>query len=367
LSSSPERRSYIDWARGLAVLIMIEAHTLDAWTRAADRHTVAFRNLTILGGFAAPLFLWLAGVALALAADRTAKRTTRADAVRAGVRRGIEVFFLAFLFRLQAFVLSPGGPPLRLLRVDILNVMGPSLAAAALLWGLAGSRRGAALLPAAAAVLMAMATPLVRTAAWVESLPSIVQWYIRPAGDQTTFTLFPWAGFVFAGAAIGALLARSATAQAETRTIAALAGAGAALTGLGFYTASLPSIYVHASFWTSSPTFFAIRTGVMTVALCVLFAGRGIAELWPAPFHALERLGRHSLFVYWIHVELVYGYATWLIHGRLPIGATVAGYAAFSLLIYAAVVLWERLSRRKRGDKPNPLHLWYLEGLVKNR
>jgi len=346
---------------------MIEAHTLDAWTRAADRHTVALRNLTILGGFAAPLFLWLAGVALAFAADRTARRTTRADAVRAGVRRGVEIFLLAFLFRFQAFVLSPGGPALRMLRVDILNVMGPSLVAAALLWGVAESARGAALLSAAAALLIAMATPLVRTARWFDSLPAVVEWYIRPAGEQTTFTLFPWAGFVFGGVAVGVLIARTATAQAERRTIAALAVAGAALTGIGFYTASLPSIYSVASFWTSSPTYFAIRIGVITLALCVLFAGRGLSRVWPAPFQVLERLGRHSLFVYWIHVELVYGYATWLIHGRLPVAATAAAYAAFCVLIYAAVAAWERLSRRSRGEKPNPLHLWYLEGLVKNR
>jgi uncharacterized membrane protein len=367
LSSSPERRSYIDWARGLAVLIMIEAHTLDAWTRAADRHSVAFRNLTILGGFAAPLFLWLAGVALALAADRTAKRTTRGDAVRTAVRRGIEIFFLAFLFRLQAFVLSPGGPALRLLRVDILNVMGPALVAAALLWGFAASPRSSALLSAAAASLIAMATPIVRTAGWVDSLPGIVQWYIRPAGDQTTFTLFPWAGFVFAGVAAGVLIARSATPRTEMRTMAAFGAAGAVLMGIGYYTASLPSIYSQASFWTSSPTYFAIRIGVMLVALCLLFAWRGLSAVWPAAFQVLERLGRHSLFVYWIHVELVYGYATWLIHGRLPLPATVAAYMAFCTLIYAAVAAWERLSRRRRGDKPNPLHLWYLEGLVKNR
>jgi uncharacterized membrane protein len=367
LSSSPERRSYIDWARGLAVLIMIEAHTLDAWTRAADRHTVAFRNLTILGGFAAPLFLWLAGVALAFAADRTAKRTTRGEAVRAGVRRGVEIFLLAFVFRLQAFVVSPGGPALRMLRVDILNVMGPALVVAALLWGLGARARGAALMSAAAAVLTAMAAPIVRTAAWVDSLPAVVQWYIRPAGEQTTFTLFPWAGFVFAGVAAGLLLARNATLQAERYTVTALAVAGAALTGAGFYTASLPSIYAGASFWTSSPTYFAIRVGVMTLALCVLFAGRGLSRLWAAPFQVLERLGRHSLFVYWIHVELVYGYATWLIHGRLPLAAVAAAYAGFCMLIYAAVNGWERLSRRRRGEKPNSLHLWYLEGLVKNR
>ena len=32
---------YIDWARGIAVLLMIEAHTTDAWTRAADKKSVA--------------------------------------------------------------------------------------------------------------------------------------------------------------------------------------------------------------------------------------------------------------------------------------------------------------------------------------
>src|SRR5262245_40168298 len=120
------RRIYIDWARGIAVLVMIGAHTLDAWTRAADRGTQAYAWLTILGGFAAPLCLWLAGVGVALSAARTIviTRGTRAAAVEAICRRGIEIFLLAFLFRLQAFVISPGSPPVMLFRVDILNVMG---------------------------------------------------------------------------------------------------------------------------------------------------------------------------------------------------------------------------------------------------
>src|SRR5262249_36933105 len=55
------RRTYIDWARGIAVLLMIEAHTTDAWTRMASKATAGFRYETLLGGFAAPAFLWLAG------------------------------------------------------------------------------------------------------------------------------------------------------------------------------------------------------------------------------------------------------------------------------------------------------------------
>jgi uncharacterized membrane protein len=133
------RRLYIDWARGLAVLLMIEAHTVDAWTRAADRESIGFRNATILGGFAAPLFLWLAGLAVVLSAARTASRGGRAAAVDAVCRRGLEIFILAFLFRIQAFIISPGGPALAIFRVDILNIMGPAIVAAGLVWAAAAN------------------------------------------------------------------------------------------------------------------------------------------------------------------------------------------------------------------------------------
>src|SRR5207302_10790607 len=121
MESRVMRRRYVDWARALAMIVMIEAHTVDAWTRNADRATIGFRNARIVGGFAAPLFLWLAGVALVMAATSVARRKGHAAAVEAVCRRGLEIFILAFLFRLQAFVLSPGSQPLTLFRVDILN------------------------------------------------------------------------------------------------------------------------------------------------------------------------------------------------------------------------------------------------------
>ena len=206
-ASPLSRRPYVDWARGLAVLIMIEAHTLDAWTRPADRSTYWFQRLTMLGGFAAPLFLWLAGLSLVLAAGRTYGRSgSRATATNAVVRRGTEIFILAFLFRLQAFVVSPGSWPITIFRVDILNIMGPAIACAGLVWGASRGSKSAATSCAVLAIGIAMLTPMVRTAHWVDVFPLWVQWHIRPFGDHTTFTFFPWSGFVFAGAAVGSLL-----------------------------------------------------------------------------------------------------------------------------------------------------------------
>jgi uncharacterized membrane protein len=368
-NSGVSRRVYIDWARGIAVLVMIWAHTMDAWTRAADRHGVAYRDAAILGGFAAPLFLWLAGLAVVLAATRAAERpdpaaaparrsSGRARGVEVACRRGLEIFILAFLFRLQGFIITPGGSPVTLFRVDVLNIMGPAMVGVGLLWGAGRTAAARVVSCAVAAAAIGMLTPIVRTSSLVGGLPIWLQWYMRPAGDLTIFTLFPWAGFVFAGGAVGALLAATRDERAERRLHLILGAFGAGLIAFGFYMAGRPSIYRVSSFWTSSPTWFAIRVGVLMVAMSAVFALslfrhedtksrnpnrflRVFVFSWQAP---LARLGRSSLFIYWIHVELVYGYTTWLIRGRLPFWGVVAAFAAFCAAMYAAIVLRDRLA-----------------------
>jgi len=52
------------------VLIMIEAHTLDAWTRIDERGHGAYGWAMVIGGFGAPTFLFLAGLAIALSRDK---------------------------------------------------------------------------------------------------------------------------------------------------------------------------------------------------------------------------------------------------------------------------------------------------------
>src|SRR5262249_17771908 len=207
---------------------------------------------------------------------------------------------------------------------------------AALLWPIAGGARGRAAMYAIAAAVVALATPIVRASPAVDLLPMWLQWYLRPAADFTAFTLLPWAGFVFAGAASGTLIA-DATPAVERRLHAGFAVAAAALIALGFLAAARPTIYsVPSSFWTSSPTWFAIRVGVLMLTLSAL------TRLPIGAGSPIVRLGRASLFVYWIHVELVYGYASWLWRQRLPVWACLVACAAFSVLMFGAVALRDR-------------------------
>ena len=358
MSSSPSaRREYLDWARGIAVLLMIEAHTSDAWTKLTVRRTPAFRDANILGGFAAPLFLWLAGLAIVLSATRTFERTgSRREAVENACRRGLEIFILAFLFRLQGFIITPGGYLVTLFRVDVLNIMGPSMVLVALIWGLTRTTRSRVIAYGVAASAIAMLTPIVRASPMVGGLPIWVQWYMRPAGDLTIFTIFPWAGFVFTGGAAGALIAAARDDHAERRILAGVGVAGAAIVALGFYLAAQPSIYRVSSFWTSSPTWFAIRTGILMIALSAIFAIQATIRpgspvfSWMRP---LAVLGRSSLFVYWIHVELVYGYASWPWRLRLPLWGTAIAFVLFSALMYGAIAMRDQVMRNWRAPRPS--------------
>lgn len=333
---------------------MIEAHVLDAWTLRSERGTLAFGYLNILGGFAAPLFLWLAGLSLVLAAEHRCARTgNRGAAAGTVMRRGLEILALAYLFRLQAFIVSPGNPLVSLLRVDILNIMGPSMVAAALLWRVAPGARSAAAVLGAFAAAIAMVAPLARTMTWLGVLPPFLQWYISPSGNHSTFTLFPWSGFVFAGAAFGALLAM-ADRPGEGRALGRLALAGGVLVAGSYYASMRPSIYPASSFWTTSPTYFGLRVGLLMVVLAGLFALTPLEVRARRLFGVLARFGRHSLFVYWIHVELVYGYATVLVHHRLPLWFNAVAYIIFVGAMYWSIDLRDKVVALWRASPPRP-------------
>ncbi len=217
MSDASQRRGYLDWMRGLAVLIMIEAHTLDSWTRVDAREVPAFRWLMIVAGFGAPLFLFLAGVTVALSAGSKLRRTGDVStASTAVVRRGLWVFVLAFLFRVQSWVLGMGSPK-SLLKVDILNIMGPSIAAAAALWGAFRTPRARVVAFAATTLAIGLLTPIVRVTPLLDPLPDPLEAYIRPIRGLTSFCIFPWAGFLFAGGLAGVLLDGVRDRDVETR------------------------------------------------------------------------------------------------------------------------------------------------------
>lgn len=360
-SESRPRRGYLDWMRGLAVLIMIEAHMIDSWTRMGDREASGFSWAMTLGGFGAPLFLFLAGVSVALSASSKFRRYGDANvAARAVVRRGLEIFLLALVFRVQAWVLGWGSPK-TLLKVDILNIMGPSIMAAAALWGLAGRLRPARAgsqwqryaLFAAAMLAMTLLTPIVRATSLFDAVPDPIEAYLRPMRGLTAFAFFPWAGFVFAGALLGLAIDASRTRASEARLNLVFFAVGTTVALAAYGASFLPTPYARSNFWTSSPCFFFIRTGLMTAAIALAYAWearRQGATAWSP----MQQVGRTSLFIYWIHVEMVYGLISLPLHKGLPLVGAWIAFAAFSVFMLLCSIGKDRFVTwwRAPGSKP---------------
>lgn len=305
---------------------MVGAHVTDAWVRDADRHDSRFFATVFVNGLAAPLFMLLAGLALTMAAERRARQGTAAEAGRAAMRRGWQVFGLAFLFRVQSQMLG-WGPLVNLLKVDILNIMGLSMVLAALLWRIGRSAVDRSLLFLVMALVVIFATPLVRETPLLSALPDPIEWYLRPTPGRATFSAFSWTAFLLLGAMLGEWIDAARTPARERELQSGLI-ALAALSVIGGYAASLlPAIYPVVNFWTTSPTFFFIRLGIVAALIPLAW----MLRLQWAP---LLTLGRSSLFVYWIHVEMVYGALGYPLKRLLPWEAAIAATLALCVLLH---------------------------------
>ena len=172
---------------------------------------------------------------------------------------------------------------------------------------------------------------------------------------MSNFVFLPWAAFVFAGAIPGVLVDAVRTPE-EERRLARWFGIGGALIAMTAFALSyLPSPFPNAYFWTTSPAFFFLRVGLMTATIWAAYAWEarpGGAEKWSP----MRQLGRTSLFIYWIHVEMVYGLISLPLHKSLTFGQALFALVVFSLFMLICSIAKDRAVtayRSRATTRPN--------------
>jgi len=323
MAEGTNRKLWLDWQRGLAVLFMVEWHTWDSWRADAVARGPVHDALAIIGGFAAPSFLYMAGLSQALAEAAGARKGVPVgERRRRAVGRALWLLGVAYLFRIVEYLLGGAYRVERgwegILKVDVLNVIAVSLIVSALLT--VGWRAGThAALVVGAAAAVALLAPVV--AGW-QHPPNRVLDYLYGDWPRAGFSLFPWAAFALAGSAAG----RLATSGARPSTWILLG----ALLFLGAWVGeTLPRFYAHQDFWRVSPQWMAMRLGIVV-------ATSGLLQLLPPAADGalswLRTMGRHSLLGYFFSVEIPYGALFNGLKRRLD---TAAGLRAILLMIAA--------------------------------
>jgi uncharacterized membrane protein len=300
--NTKDRLTFLDWSRGLAVVIMLQGHVFHSFARPDLRGGGPYMLSQFLGGMGPAVFLVLTGITLAFLMDRGEKQgLSPLLRWKAALRRAGYLFSLAFLFRLQLWLFAfPQSPWTDLFKVDILNCMGFAMALMAVMAIFSTSDR--VRLCAALGAAIAAAAPLVSSMNWTWLPPSLSAYFVP---SYQYFAFFPWASFIAFGLSIGSAL-RLAKPEHMSRMMQWGAVIGFTLILGGQYFSNLPySIYPKSEFWLDSPGLIVIKLGVvmLMVAFAFIWTEFAVGSAWSW----VRQLGTTSLLVYWVHIELVYG------------------------------------------------------------
>ena len=347
--------------RGFACLLMFEVHSYDSWVGGSARDSNFMKWSQLSGTIPAPLFLFLAGVSIALVSGKMREKGISADQIaRRTILRGAEILGLGLLFRLQEYLLGiPWAPWTDLLRVDILNTIGISIMLMGIVGRLTQRRAENAMVALATTAAIAFATPFLYTTWRPRWLPWYLESYINGVHIYDSprpwlFPIFPWAGFAFAGLALGYLLF-SEWGKKNLAKIAVTCGLG----GVGLFylsnwlDARSLQLYPYYDYWHTSPNFFLARVAIILV---IVFASYAWCRwgLGQVGFSPMIQMGQTSLLVYWVHIEFVYGRFSILTKNGESIPMATLGF----LIITIAMVLLS-IARTRWTDLRAEILSWF--------
>lgn len=285
------RHPGLDAARGFAVVAMVLGHTLDALLSPAMRAHPWVQRYWELRGITAPLFLLVSGWAVVAALGSSPVAAKQMYGRR--VRRGLLLLFLGYLLKWPGWwaVKALGwGDALfgRIFVFDALQCIGISLMVGATVLLLAPG----VWLRAAALLAVAVGVPLASTAMWQagEKLPTALHQMVGMPDSH--FPLFPWMGFFFAGAFAAHVLRLLRPGWPQGLALGVLGG------GMLWLTHRLPG-----DWGPTSPWLVAMRVGQGLLVL-------GLVNVVPTVLsRRLAPMGRVSLWLYVLHLPVVYGWA----------------------------------------------------------
>ncbi len=212
----PTRLKFIDLARAIAILLMLEGHFVGL--SLADSHRVVghpvYETWNFIRGFTAPLFFTVAGMIFCyLLSGETEGDFFRRQRVRKGFKRAMELLFWGYALQISVKNIAgyfQGNFETWVFAFHVLQCIGVGLIALMAIAAVKEKIKKPSLAWwYAFAVVACMAAYL-----WLKSLPDgiyvpagwpqIFQNTVR--GPRSVFPLAPWLGFTFLGGAIGVLV-----------------------------------------------------------------------------------------------------------------------------------------------------------------
>ena len=172
---------------------MIQCHTFNSFTRLDLREGGPYVLTQFIGGMAAPLFLFMAGMTTAFQME-SLERRERSPWRRwlISLKRAGYILAIAFTFRFTNWVFSvPHASAAELTKVDILNCMGVGMAVLAIGAVFRGDARTRFAVGAGLAI--AAASPIMANLPW-SGVPALLQEYLVPGTGRRQVSILSQCG-----------------------------------------------------------------------------------------------------------------------------------------------------------------------------
>lgn len=299
--------------RAFAVLMMIQGHTLDALVPAStlSAHPVFYQIWLFFRGLTAPIFLFGSGFAYVIANTRKMQDGPMpTDLIIRRIRWIGTLFLIGMLMHfpapsLRELSLATREQWVNFFHVDVLRLMAVALMGLLLLFMYARSVEGVFRGALAMALGVIFLSPLMHQVPWQGFVPEYMAGFLS-LETGSYFSLFPFAAYLFAGAAAGAfyvLRVKQGTTVALKRWFAVL---GASFIVISFSAIALSYDKYSGGLAAYDPFFVFIRLGVVMLLWAVI--GLAISRVRRMPA-IIPVVGQHTLLIYVLHVVILYGSA----------------------------------------------------------
>lgn len=339
--SAGVRYGFVDLLRGLALVVMVETHVVNAYLPTGLRQRPFFYWLAFLNGLVAPSFLFASGFSLVLQGSRRWDDWLQFRApFWKHMRRFGFILMLGYLIHSQHLrlskYLSSQDPDVwrRALQVDILQCIVVSLIIVHLLILMVRTRPRLACAAAALAICFSLATPWVWAQDFAGDLPLAFALFLNPGGISL-FPIIPWAAFLLAGSSASCLFLSAVERGTVPRFMRWLAIAGAGLICTGLLGRLVPfSLPGNQDFYMTSPLYVAIRLGCVLLLATALWGVERSGSWFP---RSVLGAGQESLLVYGFHLFVIFGLLRNRHLGRIL--GLEAGYAGCFILSALTILL----------------------------
>ncbi len=341
MTDNKNRILFLDLLRFIAVVMMVEGHTIDVLLAEEFKtpDSTFYSVWSYFRGFTAPIFMFTSGVVFTYLLSRRNVPFKENPRVKKGLKRFASLMIIGYALHLPtlkfyALERVTDEQWRMFFNIDALQLIASGLLTVTIIYFISAKLNfqfRKALFIAAIALLVV--SPVASTVKWTEILPLPVAAYFY-GGDLSFFPLFPWLGYVIAGAVLGGYLSVRKNVLLERKTVFLFLLIGFFLIIISEAIVVLKTFFFQGYDWLWISKTAVFRVGVIFLLLSVLFKISLKVKKVPS---SVINYGAHTLSVYVLHLVMLYGSvfsvgAKYFIGGKFTIAESVLS-AIFMIIL----------------------------------